>query len=72
MQKNGSNNRIFDTLDMYKPCKDREASRKLNWQLYYKDKREFERMASLSLMQDEELAKDVTLYPTLYDKPDKG
>ena len=29
-------------------------------------------MASVSLMQDEQLAKDVTLYPTLYDKSDKG
>ena len=29
-------------------------------------------MASVSLMQDEELAKEVRLFPTLYDKSDKG
>ena len=57
---------------MYKPCKDKEVSSKLNWQTYYKDKREFERMALLSLMQDEQLVKEVRLYPTLYDKSDKG
>ena len=32
----------------------------------------FERVASVSLMQDEELAKEVRLHPTLYDKSDKG